>query len=510
MPPFDNKEAIGEVGEVHGGRQTTKSVIEFGVISGYGFDGRLVDNTYPICFVFEANSKKSLIWTCGDEKFGRMLENSITGSRLENKPLMKRRRGRPRKEDIQSHASKLTPIKPPASMGTQVFILNQTNEPQSCVPPFQPQADLSKGKARVEDANPNGGAIKDDDIIGQAVTGVLDGMFDAGYLLSVVKVGESETSMKGLVFQPGKFVPVTKDNDIAPGAKMYTRIDQGCVNSIVGGSIDSVPFTLQSTHEKIEDLVVNGSAEGKFVDLEADKELDPDVIAPEQIVAEKSSLVPSEAFMECEDFVGKEGGCNIVMEAANGDEENEAIPKKDNEAVVEEKVAMNEHFGSPSLELALSNSSFGDTQVQVDVTKPAVEKNLTPDENQLSIPLQNLESCLGSSCMKDVLKISIDVDNEENTHEQRSEDFGEGNKVTHSPVVAPSIRFLEEIEPGQEDVVLGPLAKKQKIDENVQPSEVVTSESVLQSEGIIAPKEPVDNQGFISNLACLNKSMETD
>lgn len=62
----------------------------------------------------------------------------------------------------------------------------------------------------------------EDDLVGQRVSGVVEGRFDAGYMLNV-KVKDSDKKLKGLVFIPGKVTPVTPENDVAPQVKMYER-----------------------------------------------------------------------------------------------------------------------------------------------------------------------------------------------------------------------------------------------------------------------------------------------
>ncbi|MCL7041751.1 hypothetical protein MKW94_019363 [Papaver nudicaule] len=62
-----------------------------------------------------------------------------------------------------------------------------------------------------------------DPMVGQVVTGVLDGSFDAGYLLTV-RVGDTNRILKGIVFEPRLSVPVSDANDIAPQVKMVKRI----------------------------------------------------------------------------------------------------------------------------------------------------------------------------------------------------------------------------------------------------------------------------------------------
>ncbi|KAI5069796.1 hypothetical protein GOP47_0016097 [Adiantum capillus-veneris] len=58
-------------------------------------------------------------------------------------------------------------------------------------------------------------------IIGQEVHGIVDGSFDAGYLLTV-KVGDSPLVFRGLVFEPGMLPPLSKNNDIAPTIRAAT------------------------------------------------------------------------------------------------------------------------------------------------------------------------------------------------------------------------------------------------------------------------------------------------
>ncbi|GAB2277801.1 hypothetical protein Dimus_012505 [Dionaea muscipula] len=62
----------------------------------------------------------------------------------------------------------------------------------------------------------------DDAMVGVAVTGVIEGAFDAGYLLSV-RVGDSDTHLRGVVFKPGHYLPVTAENDVAPHVQMIRR-----------------------------------------------------------------------------------------------------------------------------------------------------------------------------------------------------------------------------------------------------------------------------------------------
>lgn len=67
--------------------------------------------------------------------------------------------------------------------------------------------------------------IIDSDFIGQQVHGVLDGSFDAGYLLTV-RVGHSQTVLRGVVFEPSLSIPISRSNDIAPNVKLARRNEQ--------------------------------------------------------------------------------------------------------------------------------------------------------------------------------------------------------------------------------------------------------------------------------------------
>ncbi|KAG6776859.1 hypothetical protein POTOM_016649 [Populus tomentosa] len=108
-------------------------------------------------------------------------------------PPMKRKRGRPRKDES-------------AVLGEKA--------------PVMPESDnMKKNKQTVGPTDAAGV-----NMVGRVITGVIDGLFDAGYLVKV-KVEDSDIPLRGLVFQPGRFTPITAENDVAPQAKMYRRAD---------------------------------------------------------------------------------------------------------------------------------------------------------------------------------------------------------------------------------------------------------------------------------------------
>lgn len=121
-------------------------------------------------------------------------------SSLAIQPL-KRRRGRPRKDPSlkrknQSLKRAQAAPAPPGFEGAKEY---------------QPQkADRTAG------VNNN--------MVGQAVSGVVEATFDAGYLLTV-RIGNSTEKFRGVVFKPGHYVPVTPENDVAPHLQLIRRND---------------------------------------------------------------------------------------------------------------------------------------------------------------------------------------------------------------------------------------------------------------------------------------------
>lgn len=61
-----------------------------------------------------------------------------------------------------------------------------------------------------------------DVMVGQTVTGVVQAAFDSGYLLTV-RIGNSNVSLSGIVFKPGDYVPISKENDVAPNVRTIRR-----------------------------------------------------------------------------------------------------------------------------------------------------------------------------------------------------------------------------------------------------------------------------------------------
>ncbi|KAJ8627678.1 hypothetical protein MRB53_020985 [Persea americana] len=133
----------------------------------------------------------------------------------------KRRRGRPRKDENRNYMAKA---------------------------PATPVSDLPRRSRHVSTES---AAHTDNALVGQIVSGVLDGSFDAGYLLTV-KVGNTNTILRGVVFEPGLSVPISADNDVAPHVKMFRRSEMPLPVII---PLQQVPASSTPYHEvKIEQL----------------------------------------------------------------------------------------------------------------------------------------------------------------------------------------------------------------------------------------------------------------
>ncbi|MED6123041.1 hypothetical protein PIB30_045521 [Stylosanthes scabra] len=111
------------------------------------------------------------------------------GSGYPSSVPMKRKRGRPRKEEAVFQGESTSAIMPPSDNV------------------------LSTGIT----AHDHG-----DSMVGKMVTGVIEGSFSAGYLLNV-KVADSDSQLRGLVFLPGQVAPITAQNDVAPHVRMIQR-----------------------------------------------------------------------------------------------------------------------------------------------------------------------------------------------------------------------------------------------------------------------------------------------
>nr|GMC78686.1 uncharacterized protein LOC109165175 [Ipomoea batatas] len=125
-----------------------------------------------------------------------MSEQNLQAVNSSSLPILpaKRRRGRPRKDG--SVAEKV------------ISSSSQSSETRKIIQP---------GEVKEQ-------GTEVDDMVGRMVSGVIDGCFDAGYFLTV-RVANSSALLRGVVFQPGRFSPITAATDVVPQAKMFERRD---------------------------------------------------------------------------------------------------------------------------------------------------------------------------------------------------------------------------------------------------------------------------------------------
>lgn len=117
----------------------------------------------------------------------------------------KKKRGRPRK-------SETTPVSEKRNNNNR-----NTAKPAS-TNAVDRQA-RAKAKPRVSQSDQNTAPSGDaKPLVGQSVHGVVDGSFDAGYLVTI-RVGATDTVYRGVVFGPGLSIPVNNDNDVTPTLK---------------------------------------------------------------------------------------------------------------------------------------------------------------------------------------------------------------------------------------------------------------------------------------------------
>ncbi|WOL15699.1 hypothetical protein Cni_G24480 [Canna indica] len=193
-------------------------------------------------------------------------------------PPPKRKRGRPRKNDnlsyddhspqanpsalstmrLQALPSQTYPATPsPGIQGTQIPAAYSPLRPQSlpvptpihvaqpkAVPPCQPttdsvqHSDVTPTKVFSSGTSSSGTS----GLLGQAVSGTLDGTFDSGYLLTVRVPGTGHI-LKGVVFDPHRCVPISKDNDVAPFLPMVTsNVNASSVFEVPSQTLVSVPI----------------------------------------------------------------------------------------------------------------------------------------------------------------------------------------------------------------------------------------------------------------------------
>eukprot|EP01018_Ginkgo_biloba_P002033 Gb_06595 [translate_table: standard] len=111
-----------------------------------------------------------------------------------------------------------------------------------------PSSDGRSVKPRLADNESSQSGLGNNSLIGQTVHGVLDGSFDAGYLITV-RVGQSDTVFRGVVFGPGLSIPPSKINDIASNVKHTNRDENTSFSTPLSSHLAPTPVALSEVHE---------------------------------------------------------------------------------------------------------------------------------------------------------------------------------------------------------------------------------------------------------------------
>ncbi|KAL4562499.1 hypothetical protein LXL04_034705 [Taraxacum kok-saghyz] len=129
----------------------------------------------------------------------RLIMNEQHISKTPELPV-KRKRGRPRKDETTPRPHPPPPPPPVAPAPPPPTTIHPPPPPPIVLPPV------------------------DHSMVGQAVTCIIDGVFDNGYLIST-RLGPNNAILRGIVFQQGHVAPVTPENDVAPHLHMCTRTE---------------------------------------------------------------------------------------------------------------------------------------------------------------------------------------------------------------------------------------------------------------------------------------------
>lgn len=148
-------------------------------------------------------------------------QNPGSGSSNPSIVPMKRKRGRPRKEESSAGRGRAAPI----SAALPIPAIAALPIPVTIAAPSSAsQSDNTPGSDNIVNPGQTEGSTggADEAMLGRPVTGVIEGTFGGGYLVNV-KIADTQTSLKGAVFVEGQYIPVTPENDVAPHVKMVER-----------------------------------------------------------------------------------------------------------------------------------------------------------------------------------------------------------------------------------------------------------------------------------------------
>ncbi|CAI7904824.1 unnamed protein product [Closterium sp. NIES-54] len=140
----------------------------------------------------------------------------------------KRKRGRPSKSDVLARQALIMaahsgmPVTDPSNIDA---ILAAQNASALVPTATVTRARMTKSQLKARRLNQAGGddgAAVQPGWVGQNVQGVLDGTFDAGYFVTI-RVGNTNTILRGVVFAPGVAAPLPWPEDAAPRVPKLKR-----------------------------------------------------------------------------------------------------------------------------------------------------------------------------------------------------------------------------------------------------------------------------------------------
>ncbi|CAI5501718.1 unnamed protein product [Closterium sp. Naga37s-1] len=140
----------------------------------------------------------------------------------------KRKRGRPSKSDVLARQALIMaahsgmPVTDPSNIDA---ILAAQNASALVPTATATRARMTKSQLKARRLNQAGGddgAAVQPGWVGQNVQGVLDGTFDAGYFVTI-RVGNTNTILRGVVFAPGVAAPLPWPEDAAPRVPKLKR-----------------------------------------------------------------------------------------------------------------------------------------------------------------------------------------------------------------------------------------------------------------------------------------------
>ena len=189
------------------------------------------------------------------------------------------------------------------------FHVASTSSPPPVANPLP--AKRKRGRPRKDASMPQGESSRvttpkeDVNLVGKTISGVVEGSFEAGFIINV-KVKDSDTRLRGLVFARGKVVPVTPENDVAPHVKMIVREK---IKNQTDDRYQSCPPNDQTMKDAVADSELSECARALILLPHGINEEDPEELMEEREAANR--LV--EFFQTSETTIVTAGQQNLAL-----------------------------------------------------------------------------------------------------------------------------------------------------------------------------------------------------